>query len=74
MEKRQQGLKGGMIGQVLVTAMVAEGEETALGALGGKWPDVVKPTLRRVFRRVFLSLCIRLPFCSNRFLWTSDVG
>ena len=61
-ERRQRGLKGGVTGQVFVAAMVAEGKETALGALAGKWPDVMKPNVRRVF----LSLCIRLPFCSNR--------
>ena len=56
-ERRQQGLKGGVIGQVFVAAMVVEEEDTGLSPLGGHWPDVMKPNVRRKF----LSLCIRLP-------------
>ena len=57
-ERRQQGLKGGAIGEVFVAAMVVEEKEIGLSPLGGQWPDVMKPNVRRMF----LSLCIRLPF------------
>ena len=57
-ERRQQGLNGGVIGQVFVTALVVEEGETLLSSMGGEWPEVLKPNVPRVF----LSLFIRLPF------------
>ena len=57
-ERRQQGLKGGVIGQVFVAAMVLEEGDTLLSSLGGEWPDLMKPNVRQVL----LSLCICLSF------------
>ena len=57
-ERREHGLQGGAIGQVFVTAMVVARGENLLSSIGGEWPEILKPNVRRVF----LSLGIRLPF------------
>ena len=56
-ERSQQGLKGGVIYQVFVAALVVKEGESLLSSMGGRWPELMKPNVRRI-----ISLCIRLPF------------
>ena len=56
--RRQQGLEGGVIDQVFVAASVLKEGESLLSSMGGKWPELMKPNMRRII----LSLRIRLSF------------
>lgn len=48
-ERRQQGLKGGVLGQVFVAAMVVKEGESLLSALGGNWPEFMIKDVGRPF-------------------------